>query len=148
MINKSKILGLIIATTLIALGAHADDLSKLTKRSQAAAAVLKEVMFVPDHAIPKSLLDKAVCVATVPSVIRAAFVFGARYGQGLVSCRTPTGWSHPSYMNIKGGSWGLQIGVESIDLVLVFVQPSAVRDFSKANFTVGVDATVAAGPIG
>jgi lipid-binding SYLF domain-containing protein len=127
---------------------HADSIESLSERSDNSATILNELVNLTDNAIPISLLEKSVCIATFPGVIRAGFIFGGRYGKGLVSCRTSSGWSLPSYIKVIGGSWGLQIGIESIDLVLVFVSSSAVEKFSKDNFTVGVDATVAIGPIG
>lgn len=81
-------------------------------------------------------------------MIRAGFVIGAKYGKGLVSCRTNNGWSHPSYIELVGGSWGAQIGVQSVDLVLVFVRANAADVMSRGNFTLGADASIAAGPIG
>ena len=87
-------------------------------------------------------------ISPVGGVIKVGFVFGGRIGKGLVSCRVPGGWSQPSFLKIKGGSWGAQFGVASIDLVLVFVNPNAVERFSKGNFTVGIDGSVAAGPLG
>lgn len=138
----------LISLPLLTHFAWADDLSQITKKTLEASIIIEEVVSIPDHAIPTSLLEKSTCIATIPNVIRAGFVFGARYGKGLVACRVPGGWSRPSVTQIRGGSWGLQFGIQSIDLVLVFTRPNAVEKFSKNNFTVGVDATVAAGPLG
>ncbi|MFZ4403338.1 MAG: lipid-binding SYLF domain-containing protein [Pseudobdellovibrionaceae bacterium] len=148
MMAKLKILSMALPMSLFAAFAQAESVSELSKRAQDAATVIEDIVSISDKSIPSSLLQKAVCVATIPQVIRAGFIVGARYGKGLVSCRTATGWSSPSFIQLRGGSWGAQFGVESIDLVLVFVQPNAVEKFSKDNFTIGADATVAAGPLG
>lgn len=148
MRSNRRLLSLILGLSLISLGAHADSISKLGKRANNAAEILEDVVNIRDNAIPKSLLDQAVCVATVPHMIRLGFLFGARYGKGLVSCRTAEGWSLPSFIKLRGGSWGAQFGIEAVDLVLVFVRDSAIDRFSKSNFTIGLDASVAAGPVG
>jgi lipid-binding SYLF domain-containing protein len=145
---KNKMIHIILMALFVSVSAQADSNAKLEKKSQDAADIIEEVVRIPEKAIPNSLLEKAVCVATVPNVIKVGFVFGGRIGKGMVSCRVPGGWSQPSFMKVKGGSWGAQFGIQSVDLVLVFVNPNAVERFSKGNFTVGVDASVAAGPIG
>lgn len=148
MRNNRRSLILILGLSLFSLSAQADSISKLSERAVKAADILEDVINMRDNAIPRSLLDQAVCVATVPHMVRLGFLFGARYGKGLVSCRTAEGWSMPSYIKLRGGSWGAQFGIEAVDLVLVFVRESAVDKFSKNNFTVGLDASVAAGPVG
>lgn len=145
---KNKMMHVILTALFVSVSAQADSIDKIEKKSRDAAVIIEDIVRIPDHAIPNSLLDKAVCVATVPNVIKVGFVFGGRIGKGLVSCRVPGGWSQPSFLKIKGGSWGAQFGVESIDLVLVFINTNAVERLSKGNFTVGVDASVAAGPLG
>lgn len=126
----------------------ADSSAKLTKRSEMAASALIAVVNAPDKAIPISLLKKSYCIATIPNVVRAGFIFGVRGGKGIVSCRTNAGWSDPSYVSISGGSWGIQIGVDSTDLIFVFAKANAVARLSQTNFTLGGDASVAAGPVG
>lgn len=121
---------------------------KLIEKATRASQVLTSVLKIEDKSIPLSLLDRAVCIAVIPDVIRIGFIFGARYGQGLVSCRVEQGWSEPSYMKILGGTWGLQVGVTSIDTILVFVNKNAVDRLSVNNFTLGGEASVAIGPIG
>ena len=121
---------------------------KLQAKSEDAAKILRDIVAIPDDTIPESLLQKATCIATFPNVIRIGFGFGVRFGKGLVSCRVPGGWSNPSFMKVKGGSWGLQIGASSTDLILVFVKDNAPERLSVGNFTVGGDASVAVGPVG
>ena len=149
MKKKFQLLALILVVMVTSFGVSASSLIQLEKKSQDASNVLEEVMNIAERTIPNDLLQRAVCVATVPDIIRVGFVLGARYGTGLVSCRVPgAGWSQPSFVSIKGGSWGAQIGVASVDLVLVFIRENAIEKFSKNNFTIGVDAAVAVGPVG
>jgi lipid-binding SYLF domain-containing protein len=114
-------------------------------------SVLREITEAPDKGVPKDLLDSCVCVAIIPGMKRAGFIFGARYGKGLVSCRTDGGegpWSAPSMLLLEGGSFGLQIGVQSVDLILVIKNMSGMRSLLKSKFTLGGDVSVAAGPVG
>lgn len=128
--------------------AHADSIPELVRKTDKAATVLHQNTKMSDNGIPISLMNRATCVATIPDVIKAGLVFGGRYGEGLVSCRTARGWSAPSFISLAGGSWGLQIGVQSTDLVLVFTRANAIERFSKNNFTLGADVSIAAGPVG
>lgn len=128
--------------------AMADSIPTLAERVNVSANVLREISQIPDGEIPRKLMDKATCIATIPNVIKAGFIFGGQYGQGLVSCRVAAGWSRPSFLTIVGGSWGFQIGVESVDLVLVFTKAEAAMKMSKGKFTLGGDISIAAGPVG
>jgi lipid-binding SYLF domain-containing protein len=128
-----------------ALAAQSD---KLADRATRAGEVLSELVAVPDSAPPNALLAQAICVAVVPGVIQAGFGVGGRAGFGLVSCRTPAGWSMPSYVGLKGGSFGLQIGAQSADIVLIFVNRNAPRTIATSSLDLGVAASVAAGPLG
>ncbi|HEY9450923.1 MAG TPA: lipid-binding SYLF domain-containing protein [Gemmatimonadaceae bacterium] len=130
--------------TSTALGAQDD---KLTKRVERAAEVLTELVSVPDKAPPSALLSEATCVAVVPGVVQVGLGFGGRAGYGLASCRTGTGWSLPTFVGLKGGSFGLQIGGQSADVVLVFVNKDAGR-LASSTFNLGGGASVAAGPLG
>ena len=115
-----------VALAVAANAATAADIStKEANRIREAAAVLKEIHAVPDKDIPQELWAKAQCVLVVPSLKKAAFIIGGEYGNGLMSCRTETGaWSAPIFMQIGKGSWGLQIGAQSIDLVLLVMNKS------------------------
>src|SRR5215510_15263199 len=117
-------------------------------QSVKSAKVLREIMDTPDNQIPEDLLARAECVAVFPSVIKAGFIVGGRGGRGVASCRTPTGWSAPAYFNLGGGSVGLQIGVESTDFVLLFMNRDGLNSLLSNKFTLGADASVAAGPVG
>ncbi|HVX56212.1 MAG TPA: lipid-binding SYLF domain-containing protein [Candidatus Saccharimonadales bacterium] len=113
-----------------------------------AASVLHEVMATPDKGIPQEVMDHAKCVAVVPHMVKGGFVFGAEGGRGVATCRTAHGWSAPAFFSVVGGSWGLQIGVEGIDLVMIFQNDKGMEDLLKSKFKVGGDASAAAGPVG
>ena len=120
----------------------------LQARIDAAKLVLDQVMAAGDSSIPMSILEQATCVGVVPGLIKGAFVFGAQYGQGVVTCRTGHGWSAPVFIRMAGGSWGLQIGGQSTDLVLIAVNDRGFQDLLKNKFKIGGDASAAAGPVG
>ena len=132
--------------TCTALAASSRD--DLQDRIDAAKAVLDQVMSAQDHSIPMNILEQATCVGVVPGLIKGAFVFGAQYGQGVVTCRTGHGWSAPVFIRMAGGSWGLQIGGQSTDLVLIAVNDHGFQDLLKNKFKIGGDAAASAGPIG
>ena len=115
---------------------------------EAAKTVLDQIMDAEDHSIPMNILQQATCVGVVPGMIKGAFVFGAQYGQGVVTCRTGHGWSAPVFIRMAGGSWGLQIGGQSTDLILVAVNDRGFQDLLKNKFKIGGDASAAAGPVG
>jgi lipid-binding SYLF domain-containing protein len=120
----------------------------LQARIDAAKAVLDEIMATPDNSIPMDILDQATCVGVVPGLKKGAFVWGAQYGQGVVTCRTGHGWSAPVFIRMEGGSFGFQIGGQSTDLVLVAVNQRGFQDLLKNKFKIGGDASAAAGPVG
>ena len=119
-----------------------------TKRVQEAAQVLKDIHAAPDKDIPQDLWEKASCVLVVPSLKRAAFIFGGEYGKGLMSCRRNGEWSAPVFMLVGKGSWGLQIGAEAIDLVLLVMNDGGMEKLLKNKVSLGGEASVAAGPVG
>lgn len=123
---------------------HAKDLDRLSS----AGTVLSEIMATPDKGIPQSILAGASCVVVVPSYKKAAFVVGADYGQGVATCRTPNGWSAPVFVQLKGGSFGFQIGAQSTDLVLLAMNQNGLQDMLKSKFKIGADAAASAGPVG
>lgn len=122
--------------------------SKVQDRVQAAADVLNEIQAAPDQGIPQEVLGSAECVAVVPSMLKGGFVVGARYGRGLASCRTPKGWSAPAFFSIKGGSFGLQIGGQAVDLVMLIMNNDGMHKLLSSQFKLGADASAAAGPVG
>jgi lipid-binding SYLF domain-containing protein len=135
--------------TLSASGlAQGKNLKEGTEQAQKAATVFKEIMNIPDKAIPKKVLDGAECIAVFPQVIKAGFIIGGRGGRGVACCRTAGGWSAPAYFEMKGGSFGLQIGAQATDFVLLFMNDKAMQSLLKSKFTLGGEASVAAGPVG
>lgn len=138
-------LGLCLMLSTLAFAASKNDLQD---RVDAAKTVLDQVMAAGDHSIPMNILEKAYCVGVVPGMIKGAFVFGAQYGQGVVTCRTGHGWSGPVFIRMAGGSWGLQIGGQSTDLVLIAVNDHGFQDLLKNKFKIGGDAAASAGPVG
>lgn len=120
----------------------------LKDRIDAAKTVLDQIMQAEDSTIPLNILQQATCVGVIPGMIKGAFVFGAQYGQGVVTCRTGHGWSAPVFIRAAGGSWGLQIGGQSTDLILVAVNDRGFQDLLKNKFKIGADASAAAGPVG
>ena len=124
---------------------------EVSDRVVSAAVVLKEIMGTPDKSIPRDLLDRCQCVAVIPSMKKAGFIIGGAYGKGVIACRTDSGngpWSAPSMLMMSGGSFGLQIGVQATDLVLVVMNLGGIDSLLDSKFTLGGDAAVAAGPVG
>jgi SH3 domain-containing YSC84-like protein 1 len=140
----SLCLCILLSCTAFAASSRED----LQSRIDAAKTVLDQIMTAQDRTIPMNVLQHATCVAVVPGMIKGAFVFGAQYGQGVVTCRTGHGWSGPVFIRMAGGSWGLQIGGQSTDLILVAVNNKGMQDLLKNKFKIGADASAAAGPIG
>ena len=136
--------GLAIATTL-----SAGD-NETAHRLGEAASVFSEIMAAPDKGIPQDLLEKAHCIVIVPSVKTGAFVVGAKYGKGFLSCRSGSGhgWSAPAAVRIEGGSVGFQIGASETDLVLLVNSERGADKLMQSKFTLGAEASVAAGPVG
>jgi len=140
---------LLLAGAITTAGvALAQDLDKLGERAIDAASVLDAVMGTREASIPTSLLRDSRCVAVIPGVVKVGFIFGGRHGRGLLSCRVGDGWSRPSYIAITGGSFGLQIGAQATDFVLVFTNERAARALTTHKITLGGDASVSAGPVG
>jgi lipid-binding SYLF domain-containing protein len=138
--------GFVLAIAVIAPARAGDD---EMARAANAVRVLNEVMQAPDKAIPHDLLQNAYAIAVIPDVIKAGFVVGGRHGEGLVSVKTPEGvWSNPSFISLTGGSVGFQAGVSSTDVVLVFRTRRGVDSIVHGKFTLGADASAAAGPVG
>ncbi|MBV9086952.1 MAG: lipid-binding SYLF domain-containing protein, partial [Acidobacteriaceae bacterium] len=117
-------------------------------RLDRAAKVLQEIMNTPDKGIPEEVMEKAKCVAVVPHLIKGGLVFGAEHGKGVATCRTPHGWSAPAFFTVTGGSWGAQIGVEGVDLVMVFMTDKGAERLLADKVQIGADASAAAGPVG
>lgn len=146
-----SVLACLVAST-VCFGGQGQKQSKAYKdavsQSEKAARVFREIMRAPDKSVPRNILDGAECVAVFPQVLKGGFVFGARAGRGVASCRTPSGWSSPAFFDLKGGSVGLQIGGQSTDFVLLFMNKNGLNRLMRDKFEIGGDASVAAGPVG
>jgi lipid-binding SYLF domain-containing protein len=138
--------GLLIWVAVIAAPAAA--LADETGRLQNAAEVVRALRATPDNGIPQELWKDADCVAVVPKMKKAAFIIGGEYGRGVMSCRNAAGWSAPVFVGLAKGSWGLQIGAEEVDLVLLVMNREGVDTLLDNKITLGADASIAAGPVG
>lgn len=137
---------LVIAPAALAVGeGKADEVKRLSRATE----VFKEIMRIPEKGIPGDLLDKAECIAIVPGLKKGGLGIGGRYGKGVVMCRKPDrNWSAPSFLTVEGGSIGLQIGFQQIDLVMLVMNREGMEKLVGDKFTVGADASAAAGPVG
>jgi lipid-binding SYLF domain-containing protein len=147
--KKIMLLTLVVALCgAVSAGDEQKRDSKADDRVQASADVLNEIQSAPDSGIPQEVLGKAECVAVVPSMLKGGFIFGAKYGRGIASCRTPKGWSSPAFFTIEGGSFGFQIGGQAVDLVMLVMNNDGMQHLLSSRFALGADASVAAGPVG
>jgi SH3 domain-containing YSC84-like protein 1 len=139
------VLAMLSLGTLCWAGSARED---ATDRLDNATKVLHEIMGMPDKGIPEEVLEHAKCVAVVPHMVKGGLIFGAKGGKGVATCRTADGWSAPAFITISGGSWGLQIGVEAVDVVLIIQNEKGMQKLLESNFHIGADASAAAGPVG
>ncbi len=142
----NRLIGVLCLSLIIPTFSFAED--DAASQASKSARVFQQIMAAPDKAIPTSVLDKSVCIAVFPQVIKGGFIVGARGGRGVASCRTASGWSDPAYFELKGGSVGLQIGAQATDFVLLFMNDDGLKSLIKSKFEMGGDASVAAGPVG
>lgn len=144
------LLALGIGSLLVGVSWSADDNNKsdIAKRIDASAKVLGEIMAVKDKAIPDKVMKNAKCIAVIPSMVKIAVGFGGNHGKGVATCRTEHGWSAPAPITITGGSWGLQLGGQAVDLVMVVQNQEGMDHLLSSKFKLGADASAAAGPVG
>src|SRR5207253_11466753 len=115
---------------------------------QKSAEVLTQIAQAPDKGIPEEVLSRAKCVAIVPHLVKGGFAFGGKHGRGVATCRTADGWSAPAFISVGGGSWGLQIGVEGVDLVMLIMNDKGMEQLLSSKFQVSGEGSAAAGPVG
>jgi len=125
-----------------------EDRAKVAGRMRESGSVLDEIMSAPDKGIPEEIMGAAECVAVVPSLLKGGFVFGGEYGRGVATCRGPNGWSAPAFFKVGGGSFGLQIGGQAVDLVMVIMNQRGMQALLSSHFQLGADASATAGPVG
>src|ERR1700723_2925783 len=123
---------------------HQDTIDRLQK----SVDVLHAIMSTPDKGIPEEVLSSAKCILVVPNLIKGGFIFGAKHGRGVASCRTSNGWSAPAFVSVGGGSWGLQIGIEGVDLVMLVMNDQGFQHLLSSKFELTGEGSVAAGPVG
>jgi lipid-binding SYLF domain-containing protein len=148
--RKTLVTVLAIAGTLSSAAFAADREIKVDDRLDASADTLTDMMHAADKGIPQDLMDKAHCVVVVPGMKKAGFIFGAKYGRGFAVCRRQggSGWSAPAAMRVEGGSVGFQIGASETDIVLLVMNDGGMKHLLSDKFTIGGEATAAAGPVG
>ena len=143
-----KLMTLVAVLSLSSFGWAASDREATTDRLDHAGKVLNEIMSAPDKGIPEEVLEHAKCIAVVPHMLKGGFVVGAENGRGVTTCRTANGWSAPAFFTVTGGSFGFQIGVEGVDLVLIIQNEKGMEQLIGSKFEIGADASAAAGPVG
>ena len=146
--KRSRFAVLLSLVTLLGSMAWATAKEDSVERLQNSAAVLKEIMNAPDKGIPEEVLDGAKCIVVVPHLIKAGFIVGGKHGRGVASCRTNAGWSAPAFISVGGGSWGLQIGAEGVDLVMLVMNDKGLQHLLSSKFQLSGEGSAAAGPVG
>jgi lipid-binding SYLF domain-containing protein len=142
--KKVLIALVVLLSTTAALADRDDDVDRL----QSSATVIQEIMSAPDSGVPEEVITKTKCIAVIPSMLKAAFIFGGSYGKGVASCRTEKGWSAPAFFSLTGGSWGLQIGGQAADIVMLIMNDRGMENLLQSKVKLGADASEAAGPVG
>lgn len=141
--------GLLLLASSMVRAKDDKDESDIDKRIENAGRVLEEIMSTPDKAIPDKVMNHAKCIAVVPSMVKIAVGFGGSHGKGVATCRTAEGkWSAPAPITITGGSWGLQLGGQAVDLVMIVTSDQGMEHLLSSKFKLGADASAAAGPVG
>jgi len=133
-----------VGTLAWAGSAREDSVDRLDR----SVNVLHAIMATPDKGIPEEVLSGSKCIVVVPDLIKGGFVFGGKHGRGVATCRTPEGWSAPAFISVGGGSWGLQIGIEDIDLVMLVMNDRGLQHLLSSKFELSGEGSVAAGPVG
>jgi len=133
-----------VGTYALAGSARQDSVDRLDR----SVNVLHAIMATPDKSVPEEVLSNAKCIVVVPDLIKGGFVFGGKHGRGVATCRTANGWSAPAFVSVGGGSWGLQIGVEDVDLVMLVMNDQGLQHLLSSKFQLTGEGSVAAGPVG
>lgn len=146
-----KIMPMLLAGALALTTGHlwaASGTDDSIERLHLSADTLQAMINTPDKGIPEEVLNNAKCIVVVPHLVKGGFVIGGEHGRGVATCRTEEGWSAPAFVSIGGGSWGLQIGVEGVDLVMLVMNDHGFQHLLSSKFQVGADASASAGPVG
>ncbi len=143
-----KLLVFLVMSGLGTLAWAGDQKKDVTERLQMATDVLSQMTSAPDKGIPEEVLDSAKCIAVVPHLVKGGFVFGGKHGRGVATCRTANGWSAPAFISIGGGSAGLQIGMEGVDLIMLIMNDKGMQQLLSSKFQISGEGSAAAGPVG
>jgi lipid-binding SYLF domain-containing protein len=146
-----KTMSLLLMSLLGLIGTYAwagSDKEDTVARMQKSVDVLQSIMSTPDKGIPEEVLSGAKCIVVVPNLLKGGFIFGGKHGRGVASCRTAESWSAPAFVSVGGGSWGLQIGVEGVDLVMLVMNDRGLQHLLSSKFELTGEGSVAAGPVG
>jgi SH3 domain-containing YSC84-like protein 1 len=146
-----KTISLLLMSMMGMVGTYAfagSDREDTVDRMQRSVDVLQAIMAAPDKGIPEDVLNGAKCIVIVPNLLKGGFIVGGKHGRGVASCRTPEGWSAPAFVSVGGGSWGLQIGVEGVDLIMLVMNDRGLQHLLSAKFELTGEGSVAAGPVG
>jgi lipid-binding SYLF domain-containing protein len=146
-----KTMSLLLMSLLGLVGTSAfagSDREETVDRLHNSVEVLESIMATPDKGIPEEVLSNAKCMVVVPHLIKGGFIIGGKHGRGVASCRTADGWSAPAFISVGGGSWGLQIGVEGVDLVMLVMNDRGLQHLLSSKFELTGEGSVAAGPVG
>lgn len=146
--KRQFVLAVFSLAALLGNLAVASTRENATERLQNSADVLREIGAAPDKGIPEEVVKNAKCVVVVPHLVKAGFIIGGKHGRGVAVCRTDGGWSAPAFISVTGGSWGLQIGAEGVDLVMLVMNDSGLRHLLSSKFEITGEGSAAAGPVG
>jgi lipid-binding SYLF domain-containing protein len=146
-----KIMSLLLMSLIGMVGTLAwagSDREDTVERMQKSVEVIQSIMSTPDKGIPEEVLSGSKCIVVVPNLLKGGFIFGGKHGRGVASCRTAEGWSAPAFVSVGGGSWGLQIGVEGVDLIMLVMNDRGLQHLLSSKFELTGEGSVAAGPVG
>jgi SH3 domain-containing YSC84-like protein 1 len=143
-----KLIVFVLAGCLGNLAWAGEQKKDVTERLQMATEVLSQMASAPDKGIPEEVLDSAKCIAVVPHLVKGGFIFGGKHGRGVATCRTASGWSAPAFISVGGGSAGLQIGVEGVDLIMLIMNDKGMQQLLSSKFQISGEGSAAAGPVG
>jgi SH3 domain-containing YSC84-like protein 1 len=143
-----KLLVFLLMSGLGILAWAGDQKKDVTERLQMATDVLSQMTSAPDKGIPEEVLDSAKCIAVVPHLVKGGFILGGKHGRGVATCRTANGWSAPAFISVGGGSAGLQIGMEGVDLIMLIMNENGMQQLLSSKFQISGEGSAAAGPVG
>jgi SH3 domain-containing YSC84-like protein 1 len=143
-----KLIVFLLVSCLGSLAWAGEQKKDVTERLQMATDVLSQMTSAPDKGIPEEVLDSAKCIAVVPHLVKGGFIFGGKHGRGVATCRTASGWSAPAFISVGGGSAGLQIGVEGVDLIMLIMNDKGMQQLLTSKFQISGEGSAAAGPVG